>query len=218
MLRQVKGKNIVEISGDELKNLIAGFEKIVVDLGTGDGKFAYNYAKKNPNCFVIGIDAVSELMEEISRKIDKKPAKGGLENIIYICSAVESLPDELSNIADEIHINFPWGSLLNGVIKGNPEILSNIKKIAKNSESTFKCYTTYSRKYEETMINENNLPDLSMEYIQNELTEVYKKYGLIIEEVNILTSEEKKNLQSSWVKKLLDKRQRDVYSFSGIIK
>lgn len=48
-------------------------------------------------------------------KATHKPAKGGLPNSMFVEAAIESLPDEFEGVADEIHINFPWGSLLRGL-------------------------------------------------------------------------------------------------------
>jgi 16S rRNA (adenine(1408)-N(1))-methyltransferase len=35
-------------------------------------------------------------------------------------AAVEDLPEDLADVADEVHVHFPWGSLLRGVATGDP--------------------------------------------------------------------------------------------------
>ncbi len=94
--------------------LIDESKGIIVDLGTGDGRFVYQSARQNPARFYLGIDASANLLEKVSEKIHRKPAKGGLKNALFIQAAVEALPEELEGIADEVHIHFPWGSLLKG--------------------------------------------------------------------------------------------------------
>jgi 16S rRNA (adenine(1408)-N(1))-methyltransferase len=104
-------------------------EGVIVDIGTGDGRFVYRSAEKNPNKFFIGIDANVKPLEKISMKATRKPSKGGLPNVLFIQAAVEDLPEELNASADEIHIHFPWGSLLSAVALGDEKILASLRKI-----------------------------------------------------------------------------------------
>jgi hypothetical protein len=96
-------------------------EGVVIDIGTGDGRFVSAAARKNPAKFYIGIDANIKPLEKISMKATRNPAKGGLPNVLFIQAAIENLPEELDATADEIHIHFPWGSLLRAVISGDEE-------------------------------------------------------------------------------------------------
>src|SRR6266508_1951523 len=50
---------------------------VIIDLGTGDGSFVYQSARRHPDRFYIGIDPQSSAMEKVSEKIHRKPAKGG---------------------------------------------------------------------------------------------------------------------------------------------
>ena len=59
-------------------------EGIVIDIGTGDGLFVSECARQNPRKFYIGIDANARPLEKISEKIYRKPAKGGLPNVIFL--------------------------------------------------------------------------------------------------------------------------------------
>lgn len=83
-----------------------------MDVATGDGLFVYNSARRNPQTLFIGVDANSRPLQKISERIHRKPAKGGLPNVLFLQSAVETLPSELDKTANEVHVNFPWGSLL----------------------------------------------------------------------------------------------------------
>ena len=44
-------------------------------------------------------------------------------------ASAESLPDELTACADEVRIQFPWGSLLEAVLKGDPAVLAGIARL-----------------------------------------------------------------------------------------
>ena len=95
----------------------------VIDIGTGDGRFVSAAARANPNKFYVGIDANAGALEKISMKATRKPAKGGLPNAMFVQAAVEDLPAELDGVADEIHIHFPWGSLLRAFASGDSDVL-----------------------------------------------------------------------------------------------
>ena len=102
---------------------------VVIDIGTGDGRFVYQSARQNPGKFYIGIDANPQPLEKISEKIHRRPAKGGLPNVLFIRAPIEALPPELDGVADEVHIHFPWGSLLRGVATGDETVLRNLRRV-----------------------------------------------------------------------------------------
>ena len=66
-------------------------EGVVIDIGTGDGRFVSAAARANPNKFYIGIDANVKPLEKISMKATRKPSKGGLPNALFVQAAVEDL-------------------------------------------------------------------------------------------------------------------------------
>ncbi|MEO8648975.1 MAG: methyltransferase domain-containing protein, partial [Acidobacteriota bacterium] len=103
---------------------------IVIDIGTGDGRFVSTLAVEDPEKFYIGIDTNTKPLERPSMKATRKPNKGGLPNALFVQAAVEDLPAEFSHIADEIHIHFPWGSLLRAVAVGDPDVLLSLRRVA----------------------------------------------------------------------------------------
>jgi 16S rRNA (adenine(1408)-N(1))-methyltransferase len=103
---------------------------VVVDIGTGDGRFVYRSARSNPDRFYIGIDVERRALEKVSEKIHRRPEKGGLPNVLFVQAPVEDLPHELDGCADEIHVHFPWGSLLQSVAVGEDRVLAGLRRIA----------------------------------------------------------------------------------------
>ncbi|CAN5801483.1 hypothetical protein BH20ACI3_BH20ACI3_06970 [soil metagenome] len=110
-------------------SLLPTGEGIIIDIGTGDGRFVFEAARQNPKTFYIGIDANARPLEKISERIHRKPAKGGLPNVLFLQAAVEDLPSELEGIADEVHVHFPWGSLLGALATGKETVLRNLRRI-----------------------------------------------------------------------------------------
>ena len=50
---------------------------------------------------------------------------------MFVCAAAEALPEMLAGAADEITINYPWGSLLRAVALPDVERLAGVAKLAK---------------------------------------------------------------------------------------
>ena len=101
--------------------------KVIVDIGTGDGRFVYAGAKTHPENLYIGIDPILKQAEKYKSKANKER----LKNLKFIRASVENLPDEVSGVADKVFVNFPWGSLLAGVAKGEKNLAKNISGVLK---------------------------------------------------------------------------------------
>ena len=96
--------------------MIARAERVVFDLGTGDGRAVLARARREPGALVLGIDASATAMAESSLRAARPIRRGGLPNALFVVAAAERPPAELCAVADEVTILFPWGSLLRGVL------------------------------------------------------------------------------------------------------
>ena len=96
--------------------LIARADRVVIDLGTGDGRAVIARARQDPAALVIGIDASAAAMAESSLRAARPARKGGLPNALFVVAAAERPPGELIRIATEVTITMPWGSLLRGAL------------------------------------------------------------------------------------------------------
>src|SRR2546421_12726213 len=109
-LTRVVGKGrTTDMDAEALSALRASAGRMVVDVGTGDGRYPYELASAHPDWLVMGIDALDEPMGEMAHKASRKPAKGGRANVVFVRAAVEALPVEVHGIADEGHVLLPWG-------------------------------------------------------------------------------------------------------------
>jgi 16S rRNA (adenine(1408)-N(1))-methyltransferase len=124
-METIRGKTSLEIPASEFADCIANYRKVKMDIGTGDGRYVRCLAQQNPDEFFIGIDACRENLKENSQ------AK--LPNALYVIANAQSLPPELTSLADEISINFPWGSLLVSLLTCDQALLSGLMAICKPS-------------------------------------------------------------------------------------
>lgn len=173
----VKGNKKVNINSQELLDLTGRFERVIVDLGTGDGRFVYKNAFANPKNLYIGIDPSEKQLKVSSRDISRKK----LDNALLVIGSAEYLPEELKGIADKIYVNFPWGSLLEIFVKPNEQGIRNIMEMLKPS-GVLKTVFGYDSELEPSETKRLNLPNIDLDYLTNTLVPKYKELGLNISE------------------------------------
>jgi 16S rRNA (adenine(1408)-N(1))-methyltransferase len=104
----IQGRRALRIDTHELARRRAGYDEVALDLGTGDGRYGRAVALAHPKRFVIGVDACREHLHEVSRRAPP--------NALYLIANALELPAELDDLASRLTINFPWGSLLAGLL------------------------------------------------------------------------------------------------------
>jgi 16S rRNA (adenine(1408)-N(1))-methyltransferase len=107
-MRHIQGKRCLEIDTRALVRRARAKDCALLDLGAGDGRFIAQMARAYPEGLAIGLDACQENLIEQSRRAP--------ENAIFLVANALALPEELARIATRLTINFPWGSLLRGLL------------------------------------------------------------------------------------------------------
>ena len=186
----------------------------MIDIGTGDGLFVFECARQNPNKFYIGIDANARPLEKISEKIYRKPAKGGLPNVLFLQSAVEDLPAELAGVADEVHVHFPWGSLLGAVATGNETILRNLRRIC-TSGALLEIVIGFDPARDAAELKRLEIFSLSLDHIDSFLAPRYERAGFEIVEKGVLPQSEWNQVHTSWAKRLKGRAGRTLTYIIG---
>jgi 16S rRNA (adenine(1408)-N(1))-methyltransferase len=192
-------------SSKRLSNLTG--EGIIVDIGTGDGIFVYQSARQNPNKFYIGIDANPTPLRKISEKIHRRPEKGGAPNVLFIQSSVEGLPTELNGVADEVHIHFPWGSLLAAIATPNPEVLANVRCIC-SAGALLEIVLGLDPTRDAAELERLGMPPIDVAFIENVLGPLYLSSGFEIVERGVLPAVEWARFHTTWAKRLKSGRDR----------
>jgi 16S rRNA (adenine(1408)-N(1))-methyltransferase len=117
------GKQAWSIDAATLAARIVEHRDILVDIGTGDGRYVRTIARECPASFVIGIDACRENLRLASR--------GAPRNALFIIANALTLPCELHGLATRMTINFPWGSLLAALRDGDPAFFDRLVALAR---------------------------------------------------------------------------------------
>jgi 16S rRNA (adenine(1408)-N(1))-methyltransferase len=172
-----------------------------MDIGTGDGRFVSAAARANPTKFYIGIDANAKPLEKISMRATRKVNKGGLPNAMFVQAAVEDLPAEFDATADEIHIHFPWGSLLRAVATGDEHILHSLRRIAAPA-CLLEIVIGIDPDRDKTEVERLDIPDLTPIFLHSYLFPKYRTAGFELLDHGKLDSPEWSRLETSWARKL----------------
>ena len=187
---------------------------VIVDIGTGDGRFVYRSARQNPNRFYIGIDPNVRPLAKISEQIYRKPAKGGAPNVLFIQAAVEDLPPELDGVADELHIHFPWGSLLRAVATADVSVLRNLRRIC-SFGALLEVVIGLNPVRDRSELERQGITELSTQRIDEVLRPQYLRAGFELKERGILPASEWPEFNTSWAKRLQQSDQRPITYLIG---
>ena len=177
----------------------------------------YQSARRNPNKFYIGIDPNTRPLEKISEKIHRKPAKGGAPNVLFIQSAIEDLPDELNGVANEVHVHFPWGSLLRAVVVGDVALLRNLRRICA-ADALLEVVIGIDPVRDKSELERLGVQQLTLEIVDDVLVPNYAAAGFQIIERGIISASEWPEFETSWAKRLQGNEQRSLtYLFARTI-
>jgi 16S rRNA (adenine(1408)-N(1))-methyltransferase len=104
---------------------------VVVDIGTGSGTALLRRAAREPQTLFFALDADASAMAEASRRSARRSRRGGLTNVVFVVAAAETLPGDLSGMADEVTIALPWGSLLRAALDPGSDAFDAIAACAR---------------------------------------------------------------------------------------
>jgi 16S rRNA (adenine(1408)-N(1))-methyltransferase len=109
-----------------LLDRIARAERVILDVGTGDGRAVVARARAEPSSLVLGVDADARAMAESSRRAARPATRGGLQNTMFLVAAAEQLPGPMAGRVSLVTVTFPWGSLLAGALGRDPAVASGL--------------------------------------------------------------------------------------------
>jgi trans-aconitate methyltransferase len=122
-MERLVGKRRVSLDATEFVRLPGAYADVLLDIGTGDGRFVDVMARRRPTLLAIGLDACREPLAQRSRRA---PA-----NALYLIANALTLPDELDGLVTCVTLNFPWGSLLEALLAKSPRLLNRLAAIAR---------------------------------------------------------------------------------------
>lgn len=122
-METIRGRTSRELNTSEFHQIIAGYDHIELDLGTGDGRFVRSMTARHRDRFFIGLDACRENLRADSRRT---PA-----NALFVIAGAQALPVELEGLVSQVYVNFPWGSLLDSLLSDRSALMGALYSVTR---------------------------------------------------------------------------------------
>jgi hypothetical protein len=178
------GKQAGNIDAATLAAQIGGYRDILIDIGTGDGRYVRTAARECPSCFVIGIDACRENLRDASR--------GAPRNALFIIANALTLPRELRGLATRMTINFPWGSLLAALLDSDPAFRDGLIALARPGASL------EIRLNQGALVEAGGTQEAGMMPVQRQLVE----WGFEDQRLTMLDADALRRYPTTWARRL----------------
>jgi 16S rRNA (adenine(1408)-N(1))-methyltransferase len=169
---------------------------VAVDLGTGDGRHVLAAAAAQPDTLFVGVDANAAAMADSSRRAWR--GRASLPNALFVVAAAEHPPAALHGLAGSLTVNFPWGSLMRGLLGENEAVLAGVARLMAPGALGSVLLSGVPR---------DGMPPVPP---RAALAPVYERQGLELIEMRPAKPEEVAASGSSWAKRLRAGRERPV--------
>jgi 16S rRNA (adenine(1408)-N(1))-methyltransferase len=199
-METIRGKASLDLDFNGLTERLTGYNRIILDLGTGDGKFAFHYARAFPCHFIIGVDSCRENLREHSRM--------KLVNALFIIARAQDLPYELNGLISHITINFPWGSLLESMLTGDSMLMHRLELISCSAASI------------DVRLNSGALAEQgwSLEAGAGQIYDNLIRAGWQVKTPVMMSTQALRDFPSTWAKRLAFGRDPRAVSMNGSFK
>jgi 16S rRNA (adenine(1408)-N(1))-methyltransferase len=148
---------------------------------------------------VIGVDTCRDNMRVGSRTAP--------ENALFLVADALALPGELQRLATSVTVNFPWGSLLRGLLDGHPGLLAGLRAVGRAGLSL------------EVRLNAGALADAgwTIESGGAHLAIILRRAGFAVRAPAIMTPAQLRAYPTTWAKRLAFGRDPRAIQFDAVL-
>ncbi len=205
----VRGREIVRLDGRMLREQARISARVVVDVGAGDGRWIYRMARARPDWLCLALDADADAPRETSHRAARRPERGGARNVWFIRAGADELPPALTGLSDEVHVHFPWGTLLRAVLVPEPDLLRGILGL-RNREGSVCVRLNVSVVEDPLVLRRLNLPVAGNQDLEARLRAGYGALGVHLDVRRAALDPE-----TSWGRRLAAGRPLPVLALDG---
>jgi 16S rRNA (adenine(1408)-N(1))-methyltransferase len=138
---------------------------------------------------------------ETAWKAARKPARGGVSNLLCIAEPLDVLAPALGAIADRVTVILPWGILLQAVAAPRKESLRDLAALCL-PDAAIEIVLSY---------DERNDAKLDGQHMLESLPRLYEESGIRVIEVEKIDHRKLEQYETTWASRLGFGRSRDVW-------
>jgi 16S rRNA (adenine(1408)-N(1))-methyltransferase len=183
---------------------------VSIDLGTGDGRLPYLWAREASERLFVGVDAHAAGMREWSGRALRE----GLDNLLYVRAAVEDLPSALSGVADRLSVILPWGSLLAALVHPSVGVLRGIRAVCQ-PDAVLTTVLGVDLVRDHAELHRLGLASLLDASLASRLAESYALAGFRLGSVRRMARDELGRWPSTWARRLAHSRGRTLLQLTA---
>ena len=113
---------LVEPHDEELLGRLANARSVLADLGCGDGKHSLRLAMAEPAALVVGVDAETTRLDRVAAAARRRRVM----NLFFLTWSMDRPLPALAGRCTTITVIMPWGSLLEGILGTDEQVLTNV--------------------------------------------------------------------------------------------
>jgi 16S rRNA (adenine(1408)-N(1))-methyltransferase len=199
-------------SAELLPAALDRFERVVADVGCGDGKYALRIAQREPEHLVVGIDSETTRLDRTLATVRKRR----IANLLFLAWSMEAPLPALTQRVDDIHVVMPWGSLLDGVLGGDDAVLTHVLALGRSGAAfaaTINCRPWDAAASVDAKLAATPIPT---EDTLQKLPELYETHGWRLGEPRWLSDDEARSMGSSWVSRVVSSRRAMLLRISAV--
>ena len=184
-------------------------------MGSGDGRGPYRWASRDAGRLFIASDTNASALLDTAWRAARKPARGGIPNLLCIAEPLNVLAAELGQVADRVTVILPWGGLLTAVATPDINSLQDLAGLCL-PDATIEIVFSYdsSRDARENGLFGVGGPDagtLDERHVTTTLPRIYQRAGLEIVIAEKIAQRELAAFETTWAKRLAFGRPREVW-------
>lgn len=212
----VAGKKQTRIEHHEVLARAGSFTRCLLDVGAGDGKGSLRFARAHPDTFVIAIDSSFDALTSTSKKAEKKPSRGGVDNLMCLYGNIRESHEALKGVAHYIRVILPWGDLLEGIAEVDPAIVTALANCGK-VQAEFGCVINAEIWKKNLPAHLGHLGPITPEFFMSRHDD-FIRYGIDIKESHLMSMYEIEDLDTTWATKLMLSREyADFVMATGVV-
>jgi hypothetical protein len=206
------GPRLVAADGADLAAAVAGAERVLADVGCGDGRHTLRWAERQPAALVVGVDSETTRLDRALAGARRRR----LHRLLFVTwSMAEPLP-ALAGRCAEIAVVMPWGSLLDGVLGGDDAVLRSV--LALGAPAAELTAVVNVRPWDAPASVDRRLaatPEPTAAHLAG-LTERYAVLGWRLAAPSWLTEPEARALGSSWAARVVAARASRLLRLTAV--